>query len=134
VSKEIPLVVGAANVGDAPVGGEDDHGRGLALERAVEEGEALHVEHVHFVDEQHAGHDFRLALLPPLRHLLVDLLPHLLRYLPSRPGKQSQKALRPRVDHVDLVQGHRVHHLLALLYLPLGTIHESRLRTHRVVV
>lgn len=47
--------------GDAAVGGHDDDGREVGLERAIEEREALHVQHVHLVDEQHARHDLCLA-------------------------------------------------------------------------
>ena len=36
----------AAHARDAAVGGHDEHGREVALERAVQEGEALEVEHV----------------------------------------------------------------------------------------
>ncbi len=60
-----------------PIGGHDDNGRHIVLERPVEEGEALHVEHVNLVDEEDAGSNLRLALLPPLRHLRVYLVPHL---------------------------------------------------------
>ena len=60
-----------------PVSGHDHNGRHVVLEGPVEEGEALHVEHVDLVDEEHAGRYLRLALLPPLGHLGVDLVPHL---------------------------------------------------------
>ena len=49
----------------------------------------------HLVDEQHAGHNLRLALLPPLANLGVNLLPHLGADLPRVPGKQRQEALLP---------------------------------------
>jgi hypothetical protein len=130
----LPLVVGASDVGDASVGGEDDDGGGLAFQGPVEEGEALHVEHVDLVDEEHSGHDFSLALLSPLRHLLVDLLPHLLRDFSSGSGEQREESLRAGVDDVDLVQGDSVHHLLPLLDFALGAVHEPGLRAHRVVV
>jgi hypothetical protein len=71
------LVVGAADARDAAVRRDDEHGREVRLERAVKEREALNVEHVHLVNEEHTGHDLRLALLAPLSHLLVDLLAHL---------------------------------------------------------
>ena len=60
-----------------PVGGHDDDGRHIVLERPVEEGEALHVEHVNLVDEKHAGRNLRLALLPPFGYFRVYLVPHL---------------------------------------------------------
>ncbi len=46
------LVVGGHSLGDAPVGGENEDGRHVTLEGAVEEREALNVEHVHLVYEQ----------------------------------------------------------------------------------
>ena len=61
----------------AAVGGEDDDGRDGGLERAVQVGEALDVEHVHLVDEQHARHELGDALVDVLVHHLVDLLPQL---------------------------------------------------------
>ena len=45
------LVVGAPDLGDSTVGGDDQDGGHVALEGAVEPGEALHVEHVHLVDK-----------------------------------------------------------------------------------
>lgn len=42
-----------SRLGDAAVGGHDEHRREVRLERAVDEREALHVEHVHLVDEEH---------------------------------------------------------------------------------
>ena len=41
------LVVCAADARDAAVGSDGEHGGEVGLERAVEVGEALHVEHVH---------------------------------------------------------------------------------------
>lgn len=74
----VPFVVGSSDVGDASVGGEDDDGGSLTLEGSVEEGEALHIEHVDLIDEEHTRHNVGLALFSPLRHLLVDLFPHFL--------------------------------------------------------
>ena len=45
----------------------------LSYQRPVEEGEALDVEHVDFVDEENPRRNLGLALLPPLGHLRVDL-------------------------------------------------------------
>ena len=42
-------------------------------EGSIEEGEALDVEHVDFVDEEDAGRDLGFTLFPPFRHLGVDL-------------------------------------------------------------
>lgn len=42
-------------------------------------------------------------------------------------GEEGQEALRAGVDDVDLMQGHRVHHLLAFLELPVWALYELRL-------
>ena len=47
------LVLGAADARDPSVCGHDQDGRHLVLERAVEEREALDVQHVHLVNKQH---------------------------------------------------------------------------------
>merc|ERR1719498_2186083 len=68
------LVLRAADLRDAAIRRDDEHGREVALERTVEPREALDVEHVHLVDEEHARDDRRLALFTPLGDLRVDLL------------------------------------------------------------
>lgn len=89
---------------DASVGGHDDDGSHVTLQGSVKEGEALNVQHVHLVYEQHLQthpkHDddvtlavgshtaayprnnLGLPLLPPLCHLCIDLLPNLSLDLP----------------------------------------------------
>lgn len=61
---------------------------------------------VHLVDEEYPGYDSRLALLPPLRHLQIYLLPHFPLDLARVPREKRQETLLPGVDHVDLVQGY----------------------------
>ena len=61
----------------AAVRREDDDGGERRLESAVQVGEALDVEHVHLVDEEHAGHQLGDALVDVLVHYLVDLPPQL---------------------------------------------------------
>lgn len=46
----------AAYLADASVGGKDDNGRQAAFQGSVEVGEALDVQHVHLINEQHARH------------------------------------------------------------------------------
>ncbi len=71
------LIVGAANARDATIGGHDEHGCHVALQSSIQKREALDVEHVHFVDEEHAGHDLGLAFLAPFGHLQVNLIANL---------------------------------------------------------
>lgn len=55
---------------NASVGGEDDNGREAALQCSVEVGEALDVQHVHLINEQHTRHQLRHALVDvPVHHL-----------------------------------------------------------------
>ena len=59
----------------ASVGREDDDGGDGGLERAVQVGEALDVQHVDLVHEQHARDQLGHALVNVLVHHLVDLPP-----------------------------------------------------------
>lgn len=61
----------------APVGRKDDDGGDGGLERPVQIGEALDVQHVDLVHEQHARDQLRHALVDVLVHHLVDLSPQL---------------------------------------------------------
>lgn len=97
-------VAGAADAGVAAVGGHDDDGGELGLERAVDVAEALDVEHVDLVDEEDAGHDLGLTLLAPLADFGVDLVADLAADLAGVAGEEGQEALRAAVDHVDLVE------------------------------
>ena len=65
------------SLGNSPVGGHDEYGCHVRLQCAVEEGEALNVQHVHFIHKQHARDNLGLPLLPPLSHLGVDLFSNL---------------------------------------------------------
>mmetsp|Transcript_13014 Transcript_13014/g.50886 ORF Transcript_13014/g.50886 Transcript_13014/m.50886 type:complete len:477 (-) Transcript_13014:125-1555(-) len=128
------LVVRAADLRDAAVGGHHQHRRHVVFQRAVEVGEALDVEHVNLVDEEDAGDDVRLTFLPPLGDFRVNLLANLRADLAGVAREERQETLRPAVDHVDLVQGDDVDNLLSLLKLALGALHEFGLRAHGVVV
>lgn len=57
------LMACCAHLADAPVGGEDDNGRQAALQRSVEVGEALDVQHVHLINEQHTRHQLCYTLV-----------------------------------------------------------------------
>mmetsp|Transcript_4687 Transcript_4687/g.11992 ORF Transcript_4687/g.11992 Transcript_4687/m.11992 type:complete len:213 (+) Transcript_4687:1938-2576(+) len=128
------LVLCAADPRDPAVRCNDQDRCELALERAVEPRKALDVQHVHLVNKQYSRDNGRLAFLTPLGHLAVDLLAHLGLDLSSITGEQGKEALLPRVDHVNLVQAHHVHDLLALLELALGALNEPSLWAHCVVV
>lgn len=80
------------------------------------------------------GDDLGLAFLPPLAHLGVDLLAHFRLDLSGVSREQRQEALRAAVDDVDLVEGHRVHHLFPLLELPFWTLYKLRLQKRKKTV
>mmetsp|Transcript_38831 Transcript_38831/g.123452 ORF Transcript_38831/g.123452 Transcript_38831/m.123452 type:complete len:397 (+) Transcript_38831:329-1519(+) len=119
--------VRAADRAHAAVGREDHDGREGRLERPVEVGEALHVEHVHLVHKQHARDELSHPLVDvPVDHL-VDLLPQLLRdlrllrlhHLPHD-RHDVLPTLRLGVGTVQVVQGHVLHDLLLLVHVALG--------------
>ena len=76
----------------------------------------------------HPWHNLCLAFLPPLCHLGVDLLPDLHLDLARVAREEGEEPLRAAVDDVNLVQRHRVHHLLTLLELPFRALHELGLK------
>ena len=111
----------------AAIGREDDHRRERRLQRAIQVGEALDVQHVHLVDEQHARNQLRHAVLDILVHHTVHLLAQLLRDLCLalahqlvHQTRQIVTALRLRVRHVQIVERHVLNHLLLLEHLALG--------------
>lgn len=60
----------ACYLADASVGGKDDDGRQAAFQRSVEVGEALNVQHMHLINEQHARHQLCHPLIyVPIHHL-----------------------------------------------------------------
>mmetsp|Transcript_41919 Transcript_41919/g.82178 ORF Transcript_41919/g.82178 Transcript_41919/m.82178 type:complete len:470 (+) Transcript_41919:161-1570(+) len=119
-----------ANLAHPPVRREDDDGGERALEALVEKGETLDVEHVHLVDEEHPRHELRDALVDvPVDHP-VDLRAQFFRNLRlfglahgRHEARHVRPALRPRVRHVEVVQGHVLHHLPFFVHLPLGQGH-----------
>ena len=116
------------------VSGHNNNRSQIILQGSVEERETLDVQHVDLVNEQNPGSDLRLALLPPLRDLGVDLVPHFRLDLSSVPAEQGEETLGPAVDDVDLVEGDGVDDLLPLLELPLGALDEPGAGSGGVIV
>mmetsp|Transcript_30037 Transcript_30037/g.64108 ORF Transcript_30037/g.64108 Transcript_30037/m.64108 type:complete len:552 (+) Transcript_30037:87-1742(+) len=122
--------VGAANVAHASVGGkDDDRGQG-GLQRAVQVGEALDVEHVDLVDEKHPGNELRHALVDVPVDDLVDLDPKLFRdfrllllHHLAHHGHDVLTPLRPRVRRVQVVQRDVLDDLLLLVDIALWQRH-----------
>ena len=99
------LVLRSTNRRNAAIRRQNQNGRHLRLQHAIQERVALHIQHVRLVDEQHARHDRCLPVLLPLRHLLVDLLAHLRLDLARVAREEREEALLAGVDHVDIVEG-----------------------------
>eukprot|EP00160_Parvularia_atlantis_P016426 Unigene5212_Nuclearia_a/m.15979 Unigene5212_Nuclearia_a/g.15979 ORF Unigene5212_Nuclearia_a/g.15979 Unigene5212_Nuclearia_a/m.15979 type:complete len:306 (-) Unigene5212_Nuclearia_a:346-1263(-) len=109
---------------------QHDDRRQRRLERAVEVGEALDVEHVHLVHKEHARHELRHAVLNVLVHNLVDLAPQLVGNLGLARLEQLihhrhdvLASLRARVGHVEVVQRHVLDDLLLLVHITLWQRH-----------
>ena len=71
----------ASDLAMASVRCEDDDGSEIRLECSVEVGEALNVEHVDLVDEEHTWHELCNAVIDVLIHHFVNLQSQLLRNL-----------------------------------------------------
>jgi hypothetical protein len=80
----------------------------------------------------HTRHNLCLSLLPPFRHLGIDLVPKLRLDLACITRKQGKETLRARIDHVDFVQRNRVHNLFAFLNFAFGALDEFCLWVLRV--
>ncbi len=65
--------VGAPDRAHAAVRGQHHYWRQGRLQGAVQVGEALDVQHVNLVDEQHSRHQLGHALIDVPVHYLVDL-------------------------------------------------------------
>lgn len=60
----------STDLADASVGGKYDNGCQAALQGSIEVGEALNVQHMHLVYEQHAWHQLSHSLVNiPVHHL-----------------------------------------------------------------
>lgn len=114
----------ANSLGDSSVRRHDQNRCHVALQRSIQEREALDVQHVHFVDEQHARNDLRFALLAPFGHLVVDLLANFGLDFARVAREQREESLRTAVDHVDFVQRDGVHHFFTFLQLAFGTLNK----------
>lgn len=128
------LVVGSSYLSDASVSRHDHHGSLVTFQCSIQEGETLDVEHVHFVDEQHPGHDLCSPLFSPLSHFLIYLFSHLWLDLPYVSSEQSQESLCSTVDDINLMQSDCVHYFLPLLQLPFWTLDKTSLRSHIIEV
>jgi hypothetical protein len=120
-------VVGASNLGDTTVGSHDNDGRLVGLESTIEEREALNVEHMDLIDEQHTGHDLGATLLSPLGDLLVDLLSNLWLDLTNVSCEQGLEALGSGVDDINLMECDSVYNFFSLLELSFWALNVSGL-------
>ena len=128
------VVGGAADTGVAAVRGHDDDRGEIALEGAVDVGEAFDVEHVYFVDEQHAGYDFGFSFFFPLADFGVDLIADFGANFARVAGEEGEEALGAGVDDVDLVEGDGVDDFFSFLKLAVRALDKLGVGAHGVVV
>merc|ERR1719379_913769 len=114
----------------AAVRREDDDRRERALERAIQIREALDVQHVDLIDEEHAWNKFRDALVNVPVDDFVDFRAQLLRdlglpRLHELPHDRHDvlAALRLGVGHVEVMEGDILHDLFLLVHVALGNRH-----------
>ena len=128
------LIIGSSDFGDTSVGGHDNDWSLVGLEGSVQEREALNIEHMDLIDEEHTWHDLCTAFFSPLSHFLIDLLSNLWLDLTNITGKECHEALCTRVDDINLVKRDCVNYFLALLQLALGALDVACLRSRVVEV
>lgn len=83
--------------------------------------------HTYTQSRTYPWNDLRFAFFPPLTHFGINLLADFRLYFPSVPREKSQEALCAAVNDVNLMEGHRVDHLLPLLQFSLRTLDELSL-------
>ena len=84
---------------DAPVGGKHNNGRQTGLQGSVEVGEALDVQHMHLVYEQHAWNELGHSLVYVLVHHLQCAYAMLSLRATRNPRTTEYRGLRPSLVH-----------------------------------
>ena len=122
--------VGASYLANPAIRREYDYGGERRLQRTIEVREALDVEHVDLVDEEHARHELGHALIDVPIHHAVDFRPQLLGDFGllrlTHRGHQRHDVLPPlrtRVGHVEVVERDVLHDLLLLVHVALRQRH-----------
>jgi len=128
------VVGGAADAGVTTVRGHDDDGGEVALESAVDVGEAFDIEHVYFVDKENARYDFGFSFFLPLADFGVDLVADFRADFTRVARKEGEEALGAGVDDVDFVERDGVDDFFAFLELAVGALDEFGVGAHGVVV
>mmetsp|Transcript_899 Transcript_899/g.1484 ORF Transcript_899/g.1484 Transcript_899/m.1484 type:complete len:236 (-) Transcript_899:438-1145(-) len=116
--------IGAADGAHASVGGEHHDGGQRGLQGAVEESEALNIQHVHLINKEHTGHEFGHALVDVTVHHTVDLRTKLFgdfRLLRlgqlAHHGQNILASLGTRIRHIEIMQSHILHDLLLFVHI-----------------
>lgn len=128
------FLVSASNVGDSSIGGKNNNGGCVIFKGPVEEGETLDIQHMDLINKEDTGDDIGLALFAPVGHFFVNLISYFLFDFTSVSGEQGQETLTSRINHINLVKGHSVHHLFSLFDFTFRTLHVSGLGAHGIVV
>ena len=87
-------VARAPDLGDSSVGGHHHHGRQVVLQRPVEEGEALNVQHVNLVNEQNSRGNLGFSFFSPLGDLGIYLISYFRLDFPRVSTEKSKKSLK----------------------------------------
>jgi hypothetical protein len=107
---------------DPSVASHNDNRRKLAFQSPIQEGEALDIQHVHFVDEEDTRYNIGFSFFSPICYLAVDLVTQFRLNLASIACEQCEETLCTRVDDVDFMQGDSVDDFFAYLQLAFRTL------------
>lgn len=127
-------VGGASDPRVAPVAGHDHDGGQFVFEGAVDVGEAFDVEHVDFVDEEDARHDFGFAFFFPFPDFGVDLVADLATDLTRVAREEGEESLCSGIYDVDFVQADCVDDFFSLLQFTIWALHKLGICPHCIVV
>ena len=86
------------------------------------------------INEENTWDDFSAPFFSPFCNFLINLFSDLGLNLTDVSSEECHEALGARVDDIDLVKGHSMNNLLALLELTFRALNESRLRSNIIVV
>jgi hypothetical protein len=95
----------------------NDNGAAFHLQGSVQKREALDIEHMHLIDEQHARYDLCFSLFSPLGHLGINLLPHFLLDLTGITSEEGEETGCLCFLVSDCLEGYLYHIVLKIIIL-----------------
>lgn len=122
--------VDATDLANTTVSGQDHDGGQVALKSTIEVSEALNVEHVNLIDEEHARHELGNTVVDVFVDDFVDFETELLSDLSllgsvdlAHEGKEVTTTLGFGVSNIKIVKGHILDDFLLLVNVTLGDGH-----------